>query len=183
MEAFLRKTRFLITESGRFVYEHHLLKNLLHCITDEVDFIREKALKLNQECIERFTPISTDTVSRVVEVLLGRLNAIPYPESSEEVRLQIISHLRSLLKDYKDAFRSCMGTVLDVLGKALLDKYPEVKRETSELICEFCLKMPDHISLNGKTLVKALATNTKHQHTKIRKTTIVVSFFQQTGAY
>lgn len=171
-----------MAESGRFVYEQHLLKNLLHCVCDEVDFIREKALKLNQDCLEKFAPVALDSVSKVVEVLLSRLNSVPYPETSEEVRLMIISQLRSLLKLYRDSFRSCMGIVLDVLGKALLDKFPEVKRETSELICDFCQTMPDYISLNGKNLVKALAANIKHQHTKIRKVTITVGFSYRTGS-
>lgn len=165
------------------MYEQHLLKNLLHCVCDEVDFIREKAIKLNQDCIEKFSPISQDCVTRVVEVLLGRLNAIPYPETSEEVRLQIIVHLRVLLKKYKEVYRSCMGAVLDVLGKSLLDKYPEVKRETSELICEFCQTMPDHIALNGKNLVKALSANIKHQHAKIRRSTIVVRSSDRPGSH
>lgn len=172
-----------MAESGRFVYEQHLLKNLLHCVCDEVDFVREKALKLNQECIDKFSPISLDCISKVVEVLLGRLNAIPYPETSEDVRLIIICHLRTLLKHYKDSFRICMGVVLDVLGKALLDKFPEVKRETSELICDFCQMMPDYIALNGKTLVKALASNIKHQHTKIRKITVIVDLSLHKGSY
>jgi predicted Holliday junction resolvase-like endonuclease len=52
-------------------------------ICDEADFVREKAIKLTEEIVSKYEPISVDSIARLIEVLLGRLNAIPYPETSE----------------------------------------------------------------------------------------------------
>lgn len=127
---------------GAAIYEQHLLKNLIHTITDEIDFVREKAIKLNEECllkyfcVKRYGPFSLETMVRIIEVLLSRLNSIPYPETSispmfspgEEVRLMIIVQIKQILLTCNESYRSCMGTVSDVLAKTLVDKYPEVKR-------------------------------------------------------
>lgn len=151
-----------------------MLKNLVFCICDEVDFVREKALKLAEECLSSFAPSSSDTLSRIVEVLLGRVNAVPFPETSEEVRLIIVTMLKAILRDSPEVFKSCMSAVADVLSKVLTDKYPEVKREAAELVSLFCAKLPDYIGLNGKSIVRSLCLNTKHQHAKVRKVTFEV---------
>ena len=41
-----------IIEISKKVYELHVLKNLLHCFSDNVDFVRETAIKLNHQFIE-----------------------------------------------------------------------------------------------------------------------------------
>lgn len=125
-------------------------------------------------CITKLSPVSLDAVTRVVEVFLVRMNAIPYPENSDAARKQIILQLKAILTNYKDAFKSCMGAVLDVLSKALLDSYQDVKIDTSELVCQFCNVMPDYISHNSKALVKSLVVNVKHRLKTVRKSAILV---------
>ena len=95
-------------------------------------------------------------------------------EPGEEVRLLIVQLLKKLLNDYREVFRSAMGSASDVLAKVLLDKYPEVKREAAELVQQFCNSLPEHIGLNAKQIVKSLALNAKHQHSKVRKVTVEV---------
>lgn len=51
----------LIVDQGRIVYEQYLLKNLVTAIKDDVDFVREKALKLNEEMLVKFEPISLES--------------------------------------------------------------------------------------------------------------------------
>lgn len=125
-------------------------------------------------CLKKLSPLSLDSIARVVEVFASRMNAIPYPETSDTARKEIIVQLKFLLTDYKDAFKSCMGNMLDMLSKALLDSYPDVKIETSELVCQFCKAMPDHIALNAKSLVSSLVANVKHRLKTVRKAAIVV---------
>ena len=155
-----------------------MLKNLVFCIADEVDFVREKALKLTEDALLKLGPLSKDSVQRIVEVLLARLNVIPFPETSEEVRLLIVVMLKPILKEYPDIFKSCMASVSDVLSKILTDKYPEIKREASELVCLFCVSLPEYIGLNAKSIVKSLCLNIKHQHSKVRKVTLQVSIYR-----
>ncbi len=44
----------LIIDVAKKIYEDHVLKNLLHTFSDSIDFVRENAIKLNQEFIEKY---------------------------------------------------------------------------------------------------------------------------------
>ena len=74
----------------------------------------------------------------------------------------------------KDAFRPHMSTASDALAKVLLDKFPEVKRQAAETVRVFCSKMPEQIGLNARQIIKSLAKNTEHNHSKIRKVSVEV---------
>lgn len=43
----------------------------------------------------------------------------------------IIVQIKQILLTASETYRSCMGTVSDVLAKTLVDKYPEIKRVLS----------------------------------------------------
>ena len=77
-----------------------------------------------------------------------------------------------ILDQYYFAYNSCMSETLNALAKLLSDQYPEVKKETSILVQNFCKKLPKEIGLNAKPILLVLGQNTLHQHSKVRKITV-----------
>lgn len=93
---------------------------------------------------------------------------------AEEVRLIVVTMIGKMLSLCKDAFRPHMSTASDALGKVLLDKFPDVKRQAAETVRLFCAQMPEQIGLNARQIIKSLAKNTEHNHSKIRKVSVEV---------
>ena len=77
----------LTSGTAKTIFEEHLLKNLVFVIADEIDFVRENALKLTDLCLDKMQPLSLDTNAKLVETLLHRINLIPYPEKSRHIYL------------------------------------------------------------------------------------------------
>lgn len=89
--------------------------------------------------------------------------------------MAIIQQLKVLLSKYPDAFKAVSSSLADVLAKALLDKFPDVKKEGAELVSLFCKQLPMHAGLNAKGIVKSIGANAKHQHAKVRKSQVEVN--------
>jgi hypothetical protein len=108
-----------------------------------------------------------------------------FPEPSEELRHHIVRILSALVKGKEDSalrsysesstFPSSVASVIVTgLSKALLDQFPEVKRDSADLLCVIAILSPMTIRLNFKTLLKGLCANASHQHSKTRSITLKV---------
>jgi len=155
------------------VFEKGLLKNILLVTTDKVGKHRDLALQIIQKFFERVNPIEDDIVSSIVRALTTRLNTKPYPEESEEIRLNILKLFRKIFGlGYTKAFSWNLAEFSFMLSKALLDEYPEAKKEACSLIVDLSHGLKDTIGEHSSSIFKSLSENLTHQQSKVRKPTI-----------
>ncbi|CAK9015368.1 Dynein axonemal assembly factor 5 (HEAT repeat-containing protein 2) [Durusdinium trenchii] len=155
-----------------FLEELH--KPLFRMFADQGEKCREVSLSMTL----RFTdllPVSEveNVLPLLLAALLGRFRSQPFPEQSEELRLEalrVLSHLFDLCKERLNPFAS---DILDALSKALTDSCPDAKKEC----CEITKKVSQYfdaerVSRACSPLVASLLANLKHQQWKVRRATL-----------
>jgi hypothetical protein len=66
--------------------------------------------------------------------VLARVSCIPFFEQTEEIRLQIVKLILLQVTLLSDESVAMLGDILISAAKLLTDPFPDVKRETAQLI-------------------------------------------------
>lgn len=156
-------------DTKKRLFEDCILKNLLYCLSDDADFIREKTLKILTKFFVEIEKTDDNNVNLIITSLLRRVEMVPFLEKSEEVRLAIVKLLAIIVDKWTVCFNSDMAAMSSALQKLQTDPYPEIKKETGIVIQKFCKQLPEQIGLNARAILISLAENTRHQHSKVRK--------------
>ena len=104
--------------------------------------------------------------------IANRMNKIPYAESSEEVRVQLIELLEVCLESDKFSFLPHMSALCQMLARAIQDNNPEMKQKAASFAGRLCSELKDNVGVHMQATVKALSANLTHQHSKVRKETL-----------
>ena len=64
----------------------------------------------------------------ILEAIIQRLNTLPFLETSEEIRLQLISLLKILLVKQQSCFRESLQKIAHMFSKVFQDNFPEMKK-------------------------------------------------------
>eukprot|EP00933_Yihiella_yeosuensis_P061402 TRINITY_DN64202_c0_g1_i1.p1 TRINITY_DN64202_c0_g1~~TRINITY_DN64202_c0_g1_i1.p1 ORF type:complete len:954 (+),score=180.88 TRINITY_DN64202_c0_g1_i1:112-2973(+) len=156
------------------VFLEELHKPLFRMFGDQVEKCRELSISMTLRFVD-LLPMSEleNILPLLLAALLGRLRSLPFPEQSEELRLEalrLLSHLFDVCKELLNPFAS---DILDALSKALTDTCPDAKKEC----CGITKKVNKHfdaerVSRAGGPLVGSLLANLKHQQWKVRRATL-----------
>lgn len=151
-------------------WRDHLLKPLVLIYDDKIEKLREFAINITSQLVERFE--LQEEAQVIIPGIVARMNKIPFPEPSEEVRLEFLKLLDQLLD--KDAYQFVpqLSDVSVMLSKALLDANPDMKNNAASFCVKLCEKLPDKIGGRMKKVVISLTENLKHQHSKVRKSSL-----------
>ena len=79
---------------GRF-WRDHLVKPLVFIFDDKIEKLREIAIEITQKMIERFE--LQDEAQVIIAGIIARMDKIPFPEPSEEVRIEFLELLDQML--------------------------------------------------------------------------------------
>ena len=154
----------------------HLLQPLITTLSDVVEKCREISLKLINKCIDNCAlAIPNGIYSNMVTVLCSRINDTPFPEPTEELRLQVIELLHKILlfpAVNTSMEISTIEMILQSLTRALVDPFPAAKRACGELVVLLAEKWPQCICSSFKKLLYSLHGNAQHQHSKTRVITL-----------
>mmetsp|Transcript_21120 Transcript_21120/g.45100 ORF Transcript_21120/g.45100 Transcript_21120/m.45100 type:complete len:933 (+) Transcript_21120:93-2891(+) len=151
-----------------------LHKPLFRCFADQTEKCREVSVAMTLQLVDM---VSLDELENLLPLLLaallGRIRTLPFPEQSEELRLEILrllSHLFSLCKERLAPFA---GDIIDGLAKALTDTCPDAKKECCEITKKLaaCIN-GERISRAGAPLIASLLANLRHQQWKVRRATL-----------
>eukprot|EP00929_Paragymnodinium_shiwhaense_P055371 TRINITY_DN27740_c0_g1_i1.p1 TRINITY_DN27740_c0_g1~~TRINITY_DN27740_c0_g1_i1.p1 ORF type:complete len:968 (-),score=327.35 TRINITY_DN27740_c0_g1_i1:180-3083(-) len=173
----LEKTLFSAKASKDFakrLFMEELHKPLFKLFGDQTEKCRELSMAMTTRYIDI---IEVDALENLLPLLLaallGRFRILPFPEQSEELRLEalkLLSHLFDTCKARLDPFA---GDIVDALAKALTDTAPEAKKECCAIVKKVSLYFnPERVSNAGGALVTSLCSNLKHQQWKVRKATL-----------
>lgn len=158
----------------RRLFLEELHKPLFRLFSDQTEKCRELAISMTRSFVDQLQIAELENLlPLLLAAVLGRFRSVPFPEQSEELRLEalkLLSHLFDLCQDKLNPFAS---DVLDGLAKALTDTCPDAKKEC----CEITKKVsqffdPGRVSRAGGPLVGSLLANLKHQQWKVRRATL-----------
>jgi len=150
-------------------YSKELKKPLLRTVEDQVEKCRELSLEIITKFVENLGDKMKEEVNFIIPVLLSRINNIPYPEESEELRLQIVQILRTLVKKFPNELLPFLSDSFVAFSKAALDAFPDVKKETAAVLIELCQQYPNKVEAYCKPIILPLLKNLSHQHSRVRR--------------
>jgi len=168
------------------LFEKNLLRNVIRLMDDKVEKHKTISLEILNKFLDNINDADIEMISAILKCFISRLNAIPYPEQSEELRLNIILSLRKILKlGYKLAIQKNLPDLTFMISKTLADAFPDVKKESSNFVMDLSREMKDRLGDHASAIAKALVINFGHNHAKVRKITIETSgelLLTQSGA-
>ncbi|KAJ3207731.1 HEAT repeat-containing protein 2 [Dinochytrium kinnereticum] len=144
-----------------------LVKPLAKCLEDSVEKCRELSIRI----ISGFTNAVEDILPFLPYILpaySSRLSELEIVEPSEEIRLELVSTLIAMVDKAGPAFAPGVDETVKILGRTLLDPYPEVKKESCKLAICIAKHTPRAVSLHSTAITKALLPSLQHRHSAVR---------------
>jgi len=156
------------------IFMEDLHKPLFRCFADQGEKCREMSIGMTQRFVDIISTEDLDNVlPLLLSALLGRLNRLPFPESSEELRLQALQLLRHLMNVRKEGIAPFASEVIDAMAKALTDTCPDAKKECCGIVELISVHFePERVSRAAGPLIIAMTQNLRHQQWKVRKSTV-----------
>lgn len=165
-----------------------LCQPLLHSFSDTVESCREKAIEVVTEALESDHLGNAAAASALLpvftSVLVDRVGKVPFKETSEEVRLALVTLLKGILAIAVESaktgegevlcqsIRSSLANLCDVLAALLSDKFAEVKKVCCAAAKALCTVTSESIHLHLAKLLAPLVGNLSHQHHRVRRATL-----------
>lgn len=116
-------------------WRNHLLKPLVLIYDDKVEKLRELAIEITSKLIDRFE--LKDEAQVIISGVVARMDKIPFPEQSEEVRIEFLELLQKMLEKNSYQFVPQLSDVTVMISKILLDLNPDMKNKASN----FCVSL------------------------------------------
>jgi len=158
----------------RRVFLEELHKPLFRMYGDQGEKCRELSISMTLRLVD-IVPVEDleNLLPLLLAALLGRLRSIPFPEQSEELRLEVLRLLSHLFDVCKELLNPFASDILDALSKALTDSCPDAKKECGEITKKVSQYFDaERVSRAGGPLVGSLLANLRHQQWKVRRATM-----------
>lgn len=161
-------------EFVRRLFLEDLHKPVFRMFADQNEKCRELAISMTSRLVDLVAVSELENLLPLLLAgLLGRFRMVPFPEQSEELRLEglrLLSHLFGACKERLNPFAS---DIIDGLAKALNDTCPDAKKECCEITNKVSAYFDgERVSRAAGPLVSALVGNLRHQQWKVRKATV-----------
>jgi dynein assembly factor 5 len=145
-----------------------LLKPLLRAFSDPVEKCRELAIEIiTKLCLSHPEQLS-GSLALLLPVLVSRLGLEKIPEPSEELRLQLLHLLSSLVEVCSTEMTPYLDDVILILQHTIVDPYPESKKESCQCVLLVANAIPQVFYQQSNSLVKPLLQPMAHQRSKVR---------------
>jgi hypothetical protein len=155
------------------LFRRALLRNLLKVLSDKVEKNRELSIQILSKFFEHVKNIDNDLVNSILREIASRLRETPFPEQSEEIRLALVNLLMLIFrKGYHQPFIQNLSEIMHTISKVLTDSYADIKREASQFVIDLSHGIKESVGSHSMPVIKSLAKNLSHQHSKVRKATI-----------
>ena len=150
---------------------NEILKPLLKEFSDSVEKCRELAL----EILSGFLTVVNDPedyLPYVIPVLVQRLGQQDITEPSEELRLQLVTFLQTILECSGKKLTIYLDDVLRMLQRTLVDPYADVKKVSCNCVTIVAKAIPEYFYQQSESVIKPLLLAITHQHSKVRSLVI-----------
>jgi hypothetical protein len=162
----------------------HILLPLINGLADPVEKCRELSILLLSSSLATMgaDTLNFEMTMKIIRGLCDRLNDVPCKETSEELRLQLLDLLKSIMKHQtfisssSSEHSEAADVILTTMSKELFDTFPAAKRACAEIVCIVASVSPMSVRMSFKPLLKPLVANATHQHSKTRSATLQVEY-------
>jgi len=103
-----------------------------------------------------------DEAQILLPAIAKRMNKLPFLETSEEVRMQLMDLLEVCLNSDKHQFIACMGEIGGMLGRCGADENPEMKSKMAAFSANLCTALPVNSGNYMRSAVLTLVQNLTH---------------------
>lgn len=144
----------------------HPLTNLIQDVVERCRSLSLQILHDAARSIQDVEPLMTP----IIPQLITRIGTPPVQEPSEEIRLQIICLLGTLVARAPiHALLNLRSELAMLLSASLEDPYHEIKKSAATCLSQLCQRLPP-AALEGaaEQLLAALLSSLLHQHSKVR---------------
>ena len=163
----------------------YILPLIISGVSDPVEKCRELCFTLLSSSMPILQPLSlnAELLMTIIRGLCNRINEIPFAETSEELRLQILELIKCIMEHPSFTLQSSKNKeavadiILTTMTKALIDTFPAAKRSCAEIISAVSIHSPISVRMCFRSLLKSLIGNATHQHSKTRSATLQVYIF------
>lgn len=154
---------------------HVVFKWTLNLWNDPIEKCRELSVEIVKQILENYQNWDDEMSSSLIMSLFQRLAGKEVKESSEEIRLQLLTLMKEMIdlksvENKKSVFEVHLNELTLILVNSLNDNFPEAKKmgcACAKLLAKSLYKLNFH--MQSETLVKPLLANMLHQHSKVRK--------------
>ena len=148
-----------------------VLKPILKVLGDPVEKCRELSISIICGFAKLVkTPISV--LPYVVPAFTDRLGQPEIVEPSEENRLLMVQTLVVLVDASQTAYAPFVEETVKILQQSLADNFPEVKKESCNLVIGLSSSNSRALALHGDVVSKAILPCLYHRHSSVRKKAI-----------
>ncbi|TPX57998.1 hypothetical protein SpCBS45565_g08096 [Spizellomyces sp. 'palustris'] len=144
-----------------------LCKPLVKCLSDTV----EKCRELSSDIILRFSESVDDVtpfLAYIVPAISARLSQTEIVEPSEEIRLLLVQLLVRLVNLTGAGFIPFVEDAVKVLQRTLQDPFPNVKKESCNLVIQLSRQTKKALGYHGASIAKAVVPCLQHRHSSVR---------------
>lgn len=143
-----------------YFYRERLCKRLVLCLEDQVEKNREISIEIIQSMVEKVGFREESQI--ILPAIAARMGKMPYPEQSEEVRVELIELLEACLEADHLQFTPQIGVICGMLGKAAQDQNPEMKNKVASFCGQLALTLDKTVGSYFKAVVDSLIANLTH---------------------
>eukprot|EP00397_Hematodinium_sp_SG-2012_P003752 GEMP01003760.1.p1 GENE.GEMP01003760.1~~GEMP01003760.1.p1 ORF type:complete len:903 (+),score=216.32 GEMP01003760.1:357-3065(+) len=171
LEKALRSERKVEEAFAVRAFQEELHKPLLRLLGDKGEKCRELSLDLLNYFIQKL-PLAElkDLLPLILAGVLQRIRILPFPEPSEEIRMEILRVVGTILDVSEKLIAPFTHDIVDALAKALTDPCPDSKKTCCALVTRLTsLTDPERLTNCCAPLLQSLVQTLRHQHWKVRK--------------
>ncbi|XP_038066344.1 dynein assembly factor 5, axonemal-like isoform X2 [Patiria miniata] len=160
-----------------------LLKPLLKCFADSVERCRELAIDAVSEFLDA-VPMPEGSLPYLMPTVVQRLGNQEIVETSEELRLSLVSLLVKLSELTKKKIAPYLDDLVKILQRTIVDPFPDVRRESCKCTSLVARSIPEHFHMQSESLITPLLHCISHQHAKVRtQCTLTIGDVLQYGSH
>lgn len=149
-------------------YPAEICKIVINCFNDKAELCRHKAVSLLVTGLESSNALEKDISILLVLSIHERIGGTEITETSEEIRLLLVTLLRTVISKSTDVVLNYPKEICSIVVNGVNDNFAEVKRESCECASEFAEKFHHH----SDELINAMLMATKHKHFRVRAAAI-----------
>ncbi|VDO05084.1 unnamed protein product [Rodentolepis nana] len=147
-----------------------IIPRLVLLLSDPVESHRDRVLCILSTLCNQVEE-SSCFIPHVTQTLVKRFTTEGSYEESEEIRLNSLKLLQSILEKIQNA-SSCFDDYCIILQKSLEDSFHEVKITCCHILCILSKKFPSLFYHSAESLLNTLLRNIVHQQHKVRFATV-----------
>ena len=142
-------------------------KPVLKILSDPVEKCREHSIAYLSDCFEK-VPEPYECLPFVIPVLVQRLGQPEIVEVSEELRLNLVEFIHSVINLSGKYIAVYLDDLIQILQRTIVDPYPEVKKCSCLCSADLSKSIPEQFHMQSESLIKPLLQTISHQHSKVR---------------